>query len=65
MTEGTVTKVDVNTGSLEDLLAISGIGEGLAERIIAGRPYVSLDDMTRVRGVSAPLDRTLGTFAGH
>jgi uncharacterized protein YoxC len=53
MTEGPVVKVNVNTSSLEELTAISGIGEGLAEKIIAGRPYVSLDDMTRVRGISA------------
>ena len=53
MAESPVTKVDVNTGSFESLVAISGIGEGLAEKIIAGRPYTSLDDLSRVRGISA------------
>ncbi len=53
MTENDVVKVDVNTGSLESLMAISGIGEGLAARIIASRPYTSLDDLTRVQGISA------------
>jgi prefoldin subunit 5 len=53
MTENDVAKVDVNTGSLESLMAISGIGEGLAARIIASRPYASLNDLTRVQGISA------------
>lgn len=53
MTEGTVTKVDVNTGSLESLVAISGIGQGLAERIIAARPYGTVGDLARVQGISA------------
>ena len=53
MTEGSVTKVDVNTGSLESLVAISGIGQGLAERIIAARPYGTVGDLARVQGISA------------
>lgn len=53
MAESPVTKVDVNAGSIESLVAISGIGEGLAKRIISGRPYASLDDLTRVQGISA------------
>jgi len=53
MAESPITKVDVNTGSMESLVAISGIGEALAARIIASRPYASLDDLIRVQGVSA------------
>lgn len=53
MAESPVTKVDVNTGSIESLVTISGIGEALAARIIDSRPYASLDDLTRVQGVSA------------
>ena len=53
MAESPVTKVDVNTGSIESLVAISGIGEALAARIIDSRPYASLDDLTRVQGISA------------
>lgn len=53
MAESPITKVDVNTGSMESLVAIPGIGEALAARIIASRPYASLDDLIRVQGVSA------------
>ncbi|MDX9864304.1 MAG: helix-hairpin-helix domain-containing protein [Anaerolineaceae bacterium] len=60
MTEGPVGRVDVNSASFEALTAVSGIGEGLAEKIIAGRPYASLDDLTRVRGIS---DRSVERWA--
>ena len=52
MTKGPVVTVDVNFGSFEALTAVSGIGESLADKIIAGRPYASLDDLTRVQGIS-------------
>ncbi len=43
--------VDVNTASQEMLEAIPGIGPTMARRIIEGRPYGTVDDLLRVRGI--------------
>jgi competence ComEA-like helix-hairpin-helix protein len=43
-------KVDINTASLEQLKAISGIGEKKAQAILAGRPYRSIYDLSKIKG---------------
>lgn len=43
--------VDVNAASSEELQSLPGIGPALAARWIAGRPYRSIDDIVRIRGV--------------
>lgn len=60
MTENPVAQVNVNTGSLKELMSISGIGEGLAQRIVDARPYAVLDDLARVQGIS---DRSVARWA--
>lgn len=45
--------LDLNTASKEGLQSIKGIGPVLAERIIAGRPYRAVDDLLKVKGISA------------
>jgi len=42
---------DPNTASGDELMSISGIGPVLSERIIAGRPYRTVDDLLRVKGI--------------
>ena len=45
-------KMDVNTASLAELVTINGVGESLAEKIVAGRPYAKLKDLLAVNGIS-------------
>lgn len=44
-------KVNLNTATTEQLEALPRIGPALAARIVAGRPYRSLADLDRVKGI--------------
>lgn len=43
--------MDINTASLQQLDTLAGIGPTYAQRIIDGRPYSSVDDLLRVKGI--------------
>ncbi len=47
--------VDVNTATVEDLMAVQGIGPSLAQRIVEFRekngPFKTLDDLLKVQGI--------------
>jgi competence ComEA-like helix-hairpin-helix protein len=43
--------LDLNTASKEELMSINGIGTILAERIIARRPYKTIDGLIKVKGI--------------
>jgi DNA uptake protein and related DNA-binding proteins len=43
--------IDPNTASVDEIMLLPGIGEVLAERIVKGRPYKTIDDLRRVPGV--------------
>jgi competence protein ComEA len=49
------TRIDINTADWPELCLMPGIGEALAQRIIADRaengPFLELDDLRRVRGI--------------
>ncbi len=43
--------IDINTAPAEVLMTLPGVGPTMAERIIANRPYSSVEDLLRVRGI--------------
>lgn len=44
--------LDINSADADALTQLQGVGARLAERIIAARPFESVADLTRVRGIS-------------
>ena len=43
--------VNVNTATAAELEALPGIGPVIARRIVEGRPYRSVEDLDRVKGI--------------
>lgn len=56
---GSNEPVDLNGASLEDIEHLPGVGPALAQRIVDGRPYATVDDVQRVRGITAKKFETL------
>jgi competence ComEA-like helix-hairpin-helix protein len=43
--------LDPNTATVDEIMLLPGVGEVLAERIVEGRPYNSVEDLRRVPGI--------------
>lgn len=44
--------VNVNTATKQELQGLSGVGGATAQRIIDGRPYASVDELTAISGIT-------------
>ncbi len=44
-------KLDINTATEDQLKNLPGIGEVMAQRIIAARPFATADDLRKVKGI--------------
>ena len=52
-------RVSINDGTLDELIAVKGLGPHLAEEIVNSRPWQSLDDLTQISGIGESLLQTL------
>ncbi len=43
--------VDLNEASVDELMAVPGVGPALAESIIAHRPFGSVDELVEIKGI--------------
>jgi len=62
MTNKKPTLTNVNQASIEELVAIRGIGDSLAKRIIDARPFNTLSDLVSVQGINEIKLATLSPF---
>ena len=44
-------KVNINTGTKEELESLTGVGPSTAQKIIDGRPYKKIEDLLDVKGI--------------
>lgn len=50
--------VNINTATIAELDTLPGVGPAIAQRIIDGRPYSTIEDISNVKGIGNPGDKT-------
>ena len=43
--------ININEASMEELAKLPGVGDSLAERIVAARPFEYMEDLEKVNGI--------------
>lgn len=51
--------VNINKGTLKDLMTLPKVGKSLGQKIIDARPFKGVDDLAKVSGVSKDMLATL------
>ncbi|OZG75141.1 hypothetical protein BTA51_01785 [Hahella sp. CCB-MM4] len=54
--------VNLNTATANALTQLPKVGRATAQRIVEGRPYASVDELTRVQGISPELLEEIREF---
>lgn len=54
--------LDLNTAARDELMSIPGVGEKMANRIIEGRPYKTIDQLANVDGIGPKTLAELKTY---
>lgn len=44
--------IDINNASLKEIISLPRLGKALAQRVVDARPYVKVDDLLAVQGIS-------------
>ena len=44
-------KLNINSASVDELVALPGVGEVIAQRIVDGRPYETVDSLLEIDGI--------------
>ena len=55
-------RINVNTASPSDLEGLPGVGPKMAARIVEGRPFASMADLDRVKGIGPSILKKLEPF---
>ncbi len=56
------TAVNINTATAEELTKVKGVGDATAKKIIANRPYASLDDLSKTGIPAGTLSKLKPSF---
>lgn len=56
------SRVSIQTASVDELMQVKGLSKKVAQEIVRARPFKSLDELTKVKGIGAKSLRALRTL---